>query len=87
MKALLNTNVIIRTVTLYTVGHVDAIGDGFITLSKAAWVADTGRWSSALATGKLNEVEMFPGDGVTHVALGAIVDVTPWAHPLPTVTV
>lgn len=75
------SNVIVRTVTHYYTGRIIAIRDGFMTLADAAWIADTGRWSDALCTGKLNEVEPYPG--VVHISLGAIVDYSPWQHPLP----
>ena len=52
-------------------------------LDDAAWVADSGRFSTALTTGELNEVEPFPGS--CYVSRGAIVDVSPWQHDLPRV--
>jgi hypothetical protein len=52
-----------------------------MSLSDAAWIADTGRWSAALATGKLSEVEPYPD--LCIVSRAAIVDVAPWLHPLP----
>jgi hypothetical protein len=60
------------------------LDDKFIQLTDASWVADTGRFGAALATGTLNEVERFVDD--VWVALGAIVDITLWGHPLPAVT-
>lgn len=74
--------VIIRTVTMYLVGRVSLVSQSWIRLDEASWVADTGRWSTALATGALVGVEPM-GDGVL-VSRGAIVDVTPWRHDLPT---
>lgn len=81
---LVNTNVFVRTVTHYHVGAVVAVTAGFVTLTDCSWVADTGRFGAALATGVLEEVEKFPGD--VHVSVGAIVDITAWTHPLPTVS-
>ena len=76
-------NVLIRTVTTYFTGHVDDITvDGWILLSEAAWIADTGRFSAALATGNLNEVEPYPA-GVVWVNSGAVIEMSEWAHPLP----
>lgn len=72
---------IIRTVTMYYTGRLDAVYPGELVLSDAAWIADTGRWSAALSTGKLPEVEPYP-DGCI-VSRAAIVDVAPWGHPLP----
>lgn len=72
-----------RTITYHYTGEVVAVTDRWLVLTHAAWVADSGRFSGALAAGTLNEVEPYPGDGVVCLALAAIVDVCPWAHPLP----
>ena len=72
----------IRTCSYHLTGVVSAIVGAFLVLNKAAWVADSGRFADALATGKLNEVEPMP-DG-TIVSLGAITDAAPWDHELPT---
>ena len=73
--------VFVRTVTHSYTGRVAAVKDGFLTLDDAAWVADSGRWATALATGSLSEVEPFPGSVM--VSMGAVVDVSPWKHALP----
>lgn len=73
--------VFVRTVTMHFVGQVVAITPQFVKLKEASWVADSGRWSAALKTGRLLEVEPYP-DGVL-VAVAAIIDVTRWNHPLP----
>lgn len=73
--------VFIRTVTHYYTGRVVSVADGFVTLADAAWIADTGRFATALETGTLSEVEPYPGE--VAVAIGAIVDVAPWEHELP----
>jgi len=73
--------VLIRTVTMIFTGRVAAVGPCWIVLDESAWIADSGRWSAAIATGSLSEVEP-SGDGVL-VARASIVDVTPWRHPLP----
>ena len=75
------TTYIIRTVTMYYTGRLEAVYSGELVLSDAAWIADTGRWSMALSTGKLSEVEPYPGECI--VSRAAIVDVAPWTHPLP----
>lgn len=74
---------IIRTVTMTITGRVVACSPTWIILDTAAWIADSGRWADAIATGSLSEVEPM-GDGV-RVARAAIVDVAPWRHALPTV--
>lgn len=73
--------VLIRTITLYHVGRIVKIADGFVTLADAAWVADTGRFSEALTTGVVSEAEPFPEP--VSVAIGAIVDVTHWNGVIP----
>lgn len=73
--------VLIRTVTMYQIGRVAKVGPDSITLVEASWVADIGRMSVALTTGSLSEVEKAPSWIV--VGRGAVVDMYPWAHPLP----
>lgn len=70
-----------RTVTQFITGRVERVTPKEIILSDAAWIADTGRFSDALKTGKLNEVEPFPGEII--LGRGAIVDCCEWLHPLP----
>lgn len=74
-------NVIIRTVTHYYTGKIAVLSKDEIVLIDAAWIADSGRWNTALANGMLTEVEPFV-DPVA-VSRGAVVDVTPWRHALP----
>lgn len=74
-------NVFVRTVTHYYTGRVELLTRDEIVLSSAAWIADTGRFATALASGALGEVEPFPG--AVSVARGSVVDVSAWAHALP----
>jgi hypothetical protein len=77
----LGATVCVRTVTHTYVGLLSAIGDQFLTLDDAAWVADSRRWADFLADGPTDEAEIEPHPaGPTWVAVGAIVDVTPWRH-------
>lgn len=73
--------VIIRTVTFYYTGRIVAVGSAFVVLDDAAWIPDTGRWSTALQTGQLAAVEPYPS--LVSVSMGSIVDVAPWSHELP----
>ena len=73
--------VLIRTVTMTQTGRIIKVTPGELVLEDAAWIADTGRFSEALKTGKLNEVE--PADGLVIISRGAIVDVYEWNHELP----
>jgi hypothetical protein len=72
---------LIRCVTHYLVGRVVGVGQQELELEDAAWVADTGRFSEALRTGKLAEVEPCP-NGKWIVGRGAVVDAGPWVHGL-----
>jgi hypothetical protein len=72
----------IRTVTHYYTGKVEKVCAKELVLSSAAWIADTGRFHDALKTGKLNEVEPFPG-GEVIIGRGAVIDATRWQHDLP----
>ncbi len=75
--------VIIRTVTHYYIGNLIDEDDRWLHVEDCSWVADTGRWSTALSTGTLNEVEPYPDGTVVRVAVGAVVDLAPWKHDLP----
>ena len=72
---------LIRTVTMTVTGRVVDSSPCWIVLDDAAWIADTGRFADAIASGTLTEVEPM-GCGV-RVARGSIVDVAPWRHDLP----
>jgi hypothetical protein len=72
---------IIRTVTYHSVGRLKAVTDSDLVLEKACWVADSGRWSEALRTGNLNELEPFTEDVI--INRDAIVDATKWICDLP----
>lgn len=72
---------LIRTVTMMYTGRVATVSAYSIKLEDAAWIADSGRYSEALATGSLNEVEVYP-DGC-NVTLQSVVDFAPWKHKLP----
>ena len=77
---LLGKNVFIRTVTTYFTGKLVAVGDTLV-LDDAAWIADTGRFATALASGKTNEVEPYPD--CVYVMKSAVVDISEWKHDLP----
>ena len=72
---------LIRTVTMHYTGRVKEVNAYNIVLDDAAWIGDTGRYSNALVTGELSEVEPYP-DGVC-VQLAVIVDFARWSHDLP----
>ena len=76
-------NVFIRTVTNYYTGRVVAMDKEFIHLDRAAWVADTGRFSEAISKGTLNEVEPYPDELIVSVSRGGLIDACLWVHDLP----
>lgn len=75
--------VFIRTVTMYYTGQIVGVTKEEVLLASAAWIADTGRFSTALSTGKLSEVEPYPDGVVVSVSRGAIIDACAWTHALP----
>lgn len=76
--------IFIRTVTYHLTGKVIREMGGFLELEEVAWIADSGRFSEAFATGNLNEIEPVPGK--VRVNILSIVDVFQWSHSLPRVT-
>ena len=76
-------NVLIRGVTLYYTGKIVGFSKEEILLIDAAWIADTSRFSSALLTGELSEVEPYPDGDVVAINRGAVSDTSDWKHPLP----
>lgn len=72
---------LIRTVTMYYTGKLKSVSDTDFVLENAAWISDTGRFSDALKTGDLNEVEPYVDDVILN--RDVIVDATFWPHPLP----
>ena len=72
---------LIRTVTMTYTGRVTAVSPTEVVLADAAWIADTGRFATALIMGTLAEVEPYPDEVI--VSRAAIVDAAVWKHPLP----
>lgn len=69
-------NYFIRTVTHYATGKLEAVHPQELVLSKACWIADTGRlgdqWDKA-PEDMFSEVEPF-GSGQLIVGRGAVID-------------
>lgn len=74
-------NYLIRTVTHYYTGRLVTVFRQELVLEDAAWIADTGRFSTAIKSGNLNEVE--PMQGPIVIGRGAIIDASIWSHKLP----
>lgn len=77
---LVGQKLFIRTVTYHCTGKVIKRMGVFLQLEDGAWIADSGRFSDALKTGELNEVEPV---GTMWVNLSSVVDFFPWKHSLP----
>lgn len=77
----LGTCYYVRTVTNHFTGRLIKFDDNFMVFEDACWIADSGRWADALKTGKLSEVEPYPGNVI--VFRGAGCDMSEWLHDLP----
>ena len=66
-----------RTVTHHQVGKIKAVGPQEIVLEGGTvmWIADDGRLTDAIKTGKFNETEIY-GDQDVVIGRGAIIDAT-----------
>jgi hypothetical protein len=72
----------IRTVTHHLTGRLVYVGEHELALEEAAWIADDGRFTPALAEGKFAEVEPFPPSRVI-VGRGSVIDAVEIACDLP----
>lgn len=82
-KVTVGSAVFVQTVTFGYTGRVVAQADGMLWLTDAAWIAETGRFTQAMASGEFDEVEPYPEGQVVALAVGAIVTIMPWVHKLP----
>lgn len=64
----------LRTVTHIITGKVLEVGDKEIVVTNAAWIADTGRYTQAVATAEYEEVEPYPADAKVIIGRGSIID-------------
>jgi hypothetical protein len=79
-------NYLIRTVTFTFLGNLIAVGDKELLLGNASWIADTGRFSNMLKDGVVSQdsSEIEPCNTDIVIGRGAIVDMIPYNHELPT---
>ena len=63
----------IRTVTHHHTGRLVRVTPQELVLEDAAWIADDGRLTQALATGVFGEVEIFP-KGPVIIGRGSVID-------------
>lgn len=77
-------SVFVRTVTHHYTGRIVSRNVDELRLVDAAWIADDGRFSTALETGVFSEIEPYP-TACEPIAInrGSIVDMCVWPHPLP----
>jgi len=66
---------LIRTVTMAISGRVVSVTRHEIVVEDAAWIADTGRFSDAVKSGKFSEVEPFQ-DGPVIIGRSSLIDAT-----------
>jgi len=76
-------NYFIRTVTHYLTGKLIEVTDKELVLTDAAWIADTGRYASAMKEGSFKEVEPYPDGQHVIVGRGAVIDATELKGELP----
>ena len=79
-------NYFIRTVTMSFVGELKTVFDDTFVLSKASWVADSGRFHNMLKSGldSLDGAEIEPFINDVIVSRGALIDATVYDFSLPT---
>lgn len=79
-------NYLIRTVTFTYLGNLMEVGEKELLIGDASWIANTGRFSNMLKEGvtvqESSKIEPCNADIV--IGRGAIVDMIPYNHELPT---
>lgn len=70
---MIGANYLVRTATMIDAGRLVAVTPHELILEDASWIADTGRFGKALATGSFSEVEMFP-KGQVIIGRGSLID-------------
>ena len=75
----------IRTVTHHFTGKLVGFSRGGLELimKNCAWIADDGRFTDAMESGNLNEVEIYPSDGDVLINRETIIDAIEWKHSIP----
>lgn len=64
-----------RTVTMIYTGEYIGETDDYFILKKAAWIAETARWSDSVATGEFKEIEPYPAEKLVRVYKGGMSDI------------
>lgn len=79
----LGKNYFIRTVTHHLTGRLVQVTEQELVLEDAAWIADDGRFTQAVANGEFDEVELFPSGQEVIVGRGSVIDAVCFDKPLP----
>lgn len=66
----------IRTVTHYFTGELVWVGEKELAITKACWIADTGRFNEFIKNKTVNESEPFPENSTVIIGRGSIIDMT-----------
>lgn len=67
-------NYFIRTVTHHHTGKLVAVYPQELVLENAAWIADDGRLTDALAKCEFSEIEIFPPGKLVIIGRGSVID-------------
>jgi len=67
-------NYFIRTNTHHHTGKLVKVYPTELVLTAAAWIADDGRFTEAVATGEFTEVEVFPATAEVIIGRSSIID-------------
>jgi hypothetical protein len=75
--------VFVKTCTHFYIGCIEKNDATVLVLAKGnCWVPQVGRLYKALESGKCDEIEVLPCR--THIAVGSVVAIYDWDHPVPT---
>ena len=73
----------IRTVTHHYTGVIVEDHQTELVLTDAAWIADDGRFSAAVANGEFSEVEPYPNSARVIIGRGSILDAVKVPYKMP----
>ena len=76
-------NYLFRTVTHIVTGKLLRIHSDGLVVTDAAWIADTGRYAQAVATGSFSEVEPYPDGAEVVINAASMIDAVEIKGALP----
>lgn len=74
---------LIRTITMIYTGLLKSVYERELVLTHCAWIADAGRWTSAIEKGSFSEVEPYPVHTEVIINREAILDMCIVEFTLP----